>query len=85
VPIMAVFCSSLISCFPSMLLSYCLNDFEVISVAPVIAGVTSLFTFHMRCIFIVRYLYFRFISPFFLDHDIIIIIIKIIIIIFFAV
>jgi len=54
VPIMAVFCSSLISCFSGMLLRYCLNDFEMISVAPVIAGVTYVFTFHMRCISVVK-------------------------------
>jgi len=36
VPSMAVFCSSLTSCFPGMLLSYCLNDFEMVPVAPVI-------------------------------------------------
>ena len=30
VPNMAVFCSSLISCFPGMLLTYFLNDFEIL-------------------------------------------------------
>jgi len=39
VPSMAVFPSPLISCFPVMLLRYCLNDFEMVSVAPVINGV----------------------------------------------
>jgi hypothetical protein len=34
VPNMAVFCSSLISCFPGMLLRYCLNDFVIVPVAP---------------------------------------------------
>ena len=33
VPNMAVFCSSLTSCFPSMLLTYFLNDFEIVPVA----------------------------------------------------
>ena len=33
VPNMAVFCSSLISCFPGMLLGYCLNDFGMVPVA----------------------------------------------------
>ena len=36
VPNMAVFCSSLTSYFPGMLLTYFLNDFEVVPVAPII-------------------------------------------------
>jgi len=32
---MAVFCTSLISCFPQMLFKYFLNDSEIVSVAPV--------------------------------------------------
>ena len=36
VPNMAVFCSSLISCFPGMLFRYCLGDFEMVLVAPII-------------------------------------------------
>jgi hypothetical protein len=35
VPNMAVFCSSLTSCFPAMLLTYLLNDFEIVPVAPI--------------------------------------------------
>jgi len=34
VPNIAVFCSSLSSCFPGMLLTYFLNDFETVPVAP---------------------------------------------------
>ena len=56
VPIMAVFCSSLTSWFPGKLLTYFLNDFEVVPVAPIIIGITFVFTFHMRCISIVRLL-----------------------------
>ena len=59
VPNMAVFCSCLTSCFPGMLLTYFLNDFETVSVAPIITGKTFVFTFHMHCIYIVRSLYFR--------------------------
>ena len=59
VPNMAVFCSSLISCFPGMMLRYFLNDFEIVPVAPIITGITFVFTFHMRCISIMRSLYFR--------------------------
>ena len=36
VPNVAVFCSSLTSCFPGMLLTYFLNDFEIVPVAPII-------------------------------------------------
>ena len=50
VPNMAVFCSSLISYFPAMLLKYCLNDYEMVPVASVITGITFSFTFHMRWI-----------------------------------
>ena len=53
-PIMTVFCSSLTSCFPGMLLTYFLNDFQGVPVAPIITGITFVFTFHMRCISIVR-------------------------------
>ena len=59
VPNMAVFCSSLTSCFPGVLLTYFLKDFEMVPVAPIITGITFVFTFHMRCIYIVRCLYFR--------------------------
>jgi len=48
VPNMAVFWSSLTSCFPGMLLTYFLNDFEIVPVAPNITGITFVFTFHMR-------------------------------------
>jgi len=51
---MAVFCSSFTSCFPCILLTYFLNDFEIVPVAPIITGITFVFTFHMRCISIVR-------------------------------
>ena len=66
VPNMAVFWSSLTSCFPGMLLTYFLNYFEIVPVAPIITGITFVFTFHMRCISIVRSLYFRIFSAFFL-------------------
>ena len=59
---MAVFCSSLTSCFPDMFLTYCLNDFEIVPVAPIVTGITFDFTFHMRCISIVRSLCFRIFS-----------------------
>ena len=40
VPNMTVFCSSLTSCFPGMLLTHFLNDFEIVPVAPSITGIT---------------------------------------------
>ena len=57
VPNVAVFCSSLTSCFPGMLLTYFLNDFKIVPFVPIITGITFVFTFHMRCISIVRSLY----------------------------
>ena len=39
---MAVFCSSLTSWFPGMLLTYFLNVFEIVPVAPIITGITLL-------------------------------------------
>ena len=53
VPNMAVCCSSLTSCFPGMLLTYFLNDFELVPVAPIITDITFVFTFHMHCIIII--------------------------------
>jgi len=53
VPNMAVFCSSLTSWFPGMLLTYFLNDFEIVPVAPIISGINLDFTFHMRCISVI--------------------------------
>jgi len=63
---MAVFCSSFTSWFPGMLLTYFLNYLEMVPVAPIITGITPVFTFHMRCISIVRSLYFKIFSASFL-------------------
>ena len=49
-----------------MLLTYFLNDFEIVPVAPLITGITFYFTFHMRSISIVRSLCFRIFSASFL-------------------
>ena len=51
VPNMAVFCSSLTSCFPGTLLTYFLNVFEIVPVAPIITG------YHL-CFYIPHALYF---------------------------
>ena len=44
VPNMAVFCSSFTSWFPGMLLTYFLNVFEIVPVAPIMTGITFVFT-----------------------------------------
>jgi hypothetical protein len=41
---MAVFCSSLTSWFPGMLLTCFLNDFEIFPVASIITGINFVFT-----------------------------------------
>jgi len=46
VPNMAVFCSSLASCVTGMLLSYFLNDFEIVPVAPIIIIILLLLFHH---------------------------------------
>jgi len=55
-----------------MLLTYFLNDFETVPVAPIITVITFVFTLHMSCISIVRSLYFRILSASFFNHFIII-------------
>ena len=71
-PIRLFFCSSLISCFPGMLLRYCLSDFTKVRVAHIITGIAFAFIFHMRWISILTSLYvtilsvpflFAFLSP----------------------
>ena len=59
---MAIFCSSLISCFPGVLLKYCLSDFGMVPVASVISGITFDVTLHMRWIYIMRFLKFKIFS-----------------------
>jgi len=66
VPNMAVSCSSLTSCFPGMLLTYFVNGSEIVPVAPIITGVTFVFTFHLRCISVGRSLHFTIFSVYFL-------------------
>jgi len=65
-PNMAVVCNSLILCFPDMLFTYCLSDFQMIPVAPIITGITFAFTFFMRRIYILRSLCFKIFSASFL-------------------
>ena len=62
----AVFCSSLISCFPGMLIRYSLNELEMVPTAPVITDITFGFILHMHCVSIVTSLYFRIFSASFI-------------------
>ena len=41
-PISLFFGSSLISCFPGMLLRYCVSDFEMVPIAHIITGILLL-------------------------------------------
>jgi hypothetical protein len=51
-----------------LLLTYFLNDFEMVPVAPIITEITFVFTFHMRCITIVSFFIVLNILCFFLNH-----------------
>jgi len=51
---MAVFCNSMILCFRTIFHRYFLNDFEIVPYAPVLTGITFIFTFHMGQISVVR-------------------------------
>jgi len=42
-----------------MSLTYFLNDIEIVPVAPIITGITFVFTFQMRCIYYYYYYYFQ--------------------------
>ena len=63
-PKMAVFCTSLISCFPHMFLRYFLYDCTTIPVSLIITGTTFVITFYMRSISIVRPSYCEIFSAF---------------------
>jgi len=54
VPNTVVVSSSLISCIPGVLLRYILNDFGILPVVRVFTGITFLFKFHVRFIYVVR-------------------------------
>ena len=63
---MAVFCISLISRFADVLLRYFVNVFEMVPVDPIVTSIVSVCTFHMCCICIASYSYFRTFSASFL-------------------
>jgi hypothetical protein len=56
VPNMAVFCSSLTSCFPGMVLTYFLNDFEMVPVAPLLLLLLLLLLLHSVYLLIFLYI-----------------------------
>jgi hypothetical protein len=62
VPNMAVFCSSLISCCPGMLLRHCLSDFEMAPVAPIIYWYH--FCFHIPNYYYYYYYYYYYCKTF---------------------
>ena len=67
VPNMAIFFySSLILCFPSVLLGYFLNGFEMVPFAPVIIAITFVFNHSTWALFL--YFIFWDLLSFFLDH-----------------
>ena len=63
---MAVMASSLVLCFSNMLLRYVLNDFGMVRAAPIVTGITFVFTFHICYFSTERFLYFRISSASFL-------------------
>jgi hypothetical protein len=65
---MAVSFTVVISYLPiSTLLRYFRNKFEMLLVVPVVTGITFVFTFHIRCIFLIRTSYSQIFRLFF-DH-----------------
>ena len=63
VPNTALFFGSLTSLFPIMFLTYFMNDNEMVPVAPIITGITLVFTFHMRFFFCCKvFIYFKIFS-----------------------
>jgi len=59
-------CSSLISCFPGLLLGNCLNNSEMAPVVSIFTGIIFVVIFHISGISIARSLYFRIFSAYFL-------------------
>jgi len=64
-PIWLIVCGVFISCYSGTLLSYSVNDFEIVPLALHITGVTFVFTFHIpHALYLYFYLYFRIFSVF---------------------
>ena len=58
VPNMAVFWSSLTSCFPGMLITYVLNDFKIVPIASIIIGITFVFIFHKLFLLLLQMIFY---------------------------
>ena len=67
-PIWLFFCNSLITCFPGTLLRYCLSDFEMVPVAPIITGIIFYFHIPHALNLLMSSLYFKNLLNFSLDH-----------------
>jgi hypothetical protein len=52
-----------------MVLTYFLNDFKMVLVALIITGITLVFVFHIRCISILKSLYFKIFSACLESHS----------------
>jgi len=61
-------CSSLISCFPVMLLRYCLSDIETVPLVPIVTGINFLFYFPYALNFYCKLFMFKIIFCLFLYH-----------------
>ena len=85
VPSIAVFCSSLISPFPGTLLRYCPSHFQTVPVAPIITGITFVFTVHMRSVSTVQSLYFQIFSASLLLLLLLAAVVKVVVVIVFMV
>ena len=59
---MAVFCSLLISCFPVVLLRYCLSDSEMVPVSSFATGIKFALKFYMHWNSVIKSLYFKILS-----------------------
>jgi hypothetical protein len=58
VPIMAVFCTESIDCYPGIVTRNCFTLLLTILVAPMITGMTKRFMFHIHWILILRFYYY---------------------------
>ena len=63
-PNMTVSCSSLMSCFPGIMIRYILNDFVMVPLSPVLTGITFVFTFNMGFVCIDLYFLASFLFTF---------------------
>ena len=58
VPNTALVCRSLISCFPGMLVGYCLSDFVMVSFALIVIGTTFAYYYYYYYYYYYNYYYY---------------------------